>query len=521
MNESLEFSDGKSAKFWKISVRGKTQTVNYGRLGTTGQKKTKQFETPAAAKQASEKLIEAKKKKGYVSAGKPQAETKRATRTKTSTPAKRPSGKSAATKSTPKSASQRAKASRVKNPDLVLQTLLMHYILIYQDDTDLWFYDIDSDDVEDLNRGIALLDYESVYDRFQKEQTHVWRFQTAKAATDALTALQAKAKRETFYFSVVNKLQFDASRDLSKPDVKLTQSQQRLGGFETAPSGPVAVQWHGMPEWIYPRPPSQCLACGGAMQPVVSVSGTLGLQPGKGRQSVLLLACPNAFPHTAECPGLLEAIYQTDGSPPDGSWYLENSYRREFANVHVITQFEPTGKQHFAYVEHRGEHGVPGEVILHRCKSLTNARTEAEKRATFLKFKNGFQESKQPKMNPKSKKLYQELFDVGRRMIGDSPKLMKPKTIKLKRTIEPYVRLTSKGYRDWRYDHSLSILGGEPFPTEPRKNMQDFVLVMNLWEDYGSRETIFSPVLDRGHPGIFGVYVNSKSGETLVTSHFD
>jgi predicted DNA-binding WGR domain protein len=61
----LEFKDGKSSKFWQIKVSGSSHTVRYGRIGTSGQEKSKSFESPAVARAAAEKLEAQKRKKGY------------------------------------------------------------------------------------------------------------------------------------------------------------------------------------------------------------------------------------------------------------------------------------------------------------------------------------------------------------------------------------------------------------------------------------------------------------------------
>lgn len=62
----FEFSDGTSSKFWEIEVSGKQHTVRYGRLGTDGQAKTKDFADEDAARRDAAKLIDEKTKKGYV-----------------------------------------------------------------------------------------------------------------------------------------------------------------------------------------------------------------------------------------------------------------------------------------------------------------------------------------------------------------------------------------------------------------------------------------------------------------------
>lgn len=62
----LVFQDGKSHKFWSVSVTGTTQTVHYGRVGTNGQTRTKEFGSDEEAIAASRKIADQKRKKGYV-----------------------------------------------------------------------------------------------------------------------------------------------------------------------------------------------------------------------------------------------------------------------------------------------------------------------------------------------------------------------------------------------------------------------------------------------------------------------
>lgn len=65
---SFEFTDGKSDKFWTITLAGRQHTVNFGRRGAAGQTQVKDFATPEAASAAFDKLIAEKLKKGYVEA---------------------------------------------------------------------------------------------------------------------------------------------------------------------------------------------------------------------------------------------------------------------------------------------------------------------------------------------------------------------------------------------------------------------------------------------------------------------
>jgi predicted DNA-binding WGR domain protein len=63
---SLQYTDAKSDKFWTITLEGKSHTVQYGRVGTTGQSQTKEFGSEAEAQKSFQKLLQEKLKKGYV-----------------------------------------------------------------------------------------------------------------------------------------------------------------------------------------------------------------------------------------------------------------------------------------------------------------------------------------------------------------------------------------------------------------------------------------------------------------------
>ncbi len=65
MNKYLEFKDDKSSKFWKIEVMDHTFTVTFGKIGTTGQTQTKEFESKERCIKEAEKLLNEKLKKGY------------------------------------------------------------------------------------------------------------------------------------------------------------------------------------------------------------------------------------------------------------------------------------------------------------------------------------------------------------------------------------------------------------------------------------------------------------------------
>ncbi len=61
----FEFSDGKSNKFWEISLDTQEVTVRYGRIGANGTTKVKELASADAARKHYEKLISEKENKGY------------------------------------------------------------------------------------------------------------------------------------------------------------------------------------------------------------------------------------------------------------------------------------------------------------------------------------------------------------------------------------------------------------------------------------------------------------------------
>jgi predicted DNA-binding WGR domain protein len=61
----FEFVEGSSAKFWMAEVQGNTFTVVYGRLGTDGQRKEKEFPDDAGAQREYERKVAEKLREGY------------------------------------------------------------------------------------------------------------------------------------------------------------------------------------------------------------------------------------------------------------------------------------------------------------------------------------------------------------------------------------------------------------------------------------------------------------------------
>ncbi|WP_369902133.1 DUF4240 domain-containing protein [Bacillus manliponensis] len=65
MEKLLLYKDASSNKFWKINVSGKSFTVTYGKVGSIGSMKVKEFESNERCEKEAMKLIHAKLKKGY------------------------------------------------------------------------------------------------------------------------------------------------------------------------------------------------------------------------------------------------------------------------------------------------------------------------------------------------------------------------------------------------------------------------------------------------------------------------
>jgi predicted DNA-binding WGR domain protein len=61
----LEYKDAKSNKFWRAKTEGGELVINYGRIGSDGQTKVKDFGDGASAQAEMTKVAASKRKKGY------------------------------------------------------------------------------------------------------------------------------------------------------------------------------------------------------------------------------------------------------------------------------------------------------------------------------------------------------------------------------------------------------------------------------------------------------------------------
>jgi len=65
----FEFNKGKTAKFWSIELKGTSLVVQFGRIGSAGQTRTKKLPSQHEAHTAFGKAVDQKLKKGYVEQG--------------------------------------------------------------------------------------------------------------------------------------------------------------------------------------------------------------------------------------------------------------------------------------------------------------------------------------------------------------------------------------------------------------------------------------------------------------------
>ena len=61
----FQFIEGASRKFWRVGVNGRDLVVEYGRIGTNGQRVIKTFDDAERAKREAVKLTLEKTRKGY------------------------------------------------------------------------------------------------------------------------------------------------------------------------------------------------------------------------------------------------------------------------------------------------------------------------------------------------------------------------------------------------------------------------------------------------------------------------
>lgn len=64
MKKVLRFVDAKSDRFWRVETADCEMLVNYGKTGTTGLYKLKEFDSEEECEKNATKLVKSKTKKG-------------------------------------------------------------------------------------------------------------------------------------------------------------------------------------------------------------------------------------------------------------------------------------------------------------------------------------------------------------------------------------------------------------------------------------------------------------------------
>lgn len=67
----FECTEDGASKFWEVWMDGNTVTTNWGKIGTAGQTKPKEFADEAKAKKEYDKLVAEKTGKGYTEKPRP------------------------------------------------------------------------------------------------------------------------------------------------------------------------------------------------------------------------------------------------------------------------------------------------------------------------------------------------------------------------------------------------------------------------------------------------------------------
>ena len=114
--KELTYSDGSSDKFWKIEITGDSHTVHFGKIGTAGQTRTKEFDSDEDAQKSYNKLIAQKLKKGYTESGGSSKAAKKSTKKATKKPTKKTTKATKAKSSPAGSAKTKAAAKKKTAP---------------------------------------------------------------------------------------------------------------------------------------------------------------------------------------------------------------------------------------------------------------------------------------------------------------------------------------------------------------------------------------------------------------------
>lgn len=135
----FEFSDGKSSKFWELSIVGTEVRTRYGKIGAAGQTTVKSFATGAAALAYAEKLIDEKTEKGYEEAEPSEAPAAAATPSKSPSPS---SAKPAASKKKDEEEEEAEDEAEEETPAASAASGVIRRYFEFEDDTASKFWEI-------------------------------------------------------------------------------------------------------------------------------------------------------------------------------------------------------------------------------------------------------------------------------------------------------------------------------------------------------------------------------------------
>ena len=149
-SKELTYAEGSSNKFWKIKLSGSSHTVEFGKVGTNGQSRTKEFDDAAEARKSFDKLIEQKLKKGYTGSGgkatKKKAAKKKVTKkaVRKASPAKKATKKKATKKATPAKKTKAATSKTAKKKTAVKKSAAPTKVnLVFDDAKSSKFWNIE------------------------------------------------------------------------------------------------------------------------------------------------------------------------------------------------------------------------------------------------------------------------------------------------------------------------------------------------------------------------------------------
>jgi len=462
MKKYLILENEKSAKFWKIETVGSMHRVNYGRIGTDGQTKEKDFDSAVAAKEDARRLFDSKIKKGYVESKPPSAGSKKKA-SKTS--------KTTATKSkkatTPKNKARKTKSvstKSVSNSKLVDPIVLEdsgNLELIYQRDHEVLFLILEDDERRELEEGVSLEDYMKLYRIHRYYNIEIRRYKSKSDATKAVKTILERAKKERR--TRINKPAFQAEKNIQQPGAKLPHKFQRLGEIVKVSKGPIKGQTGGVPNWLFPRPPMICANCQKPLVPVFSCVGDL--DPALGKKSgVYFSVCRNST--GSSCKVMSEVVFQDSATKPKTSWYMTSPAHKEYLNFHISEQVDHKESVHFVVAMHRGTLGHAGWVDYSCFKTRDKALSHIDK-LKHLHVKGDFALSKNPGKNPDAR-FYKDLFHSVQ-LCGWGGKSIPEKTWQAKRVTEGYEQMIHNFRAEYptngnmRYgSDDFVVAGGDP-----------------------------------------------------------